>query len=228
MTAVSVASVSVLLAGDGPPLDPTSPQARDWLSAELSKGMYHTQPSLFERFMDWLSRLLSPGSGSGPALPAWAVLVVVVALLALVALVVVRVLRREARTRPALGGAVLDEPGVSAAEYRRRAVGAATLGRWDDVVLDGYRAITQGVVERTILDDLPGRTADEVARDLAPVFPVHADGLRSAAVAFDAVRYGHLAAEEGPARAVLALEDGVRTTRPILPSLPDLLEAGSR
>ena len=231
MTAVPVASTVVLLGGDGPPLDPTSSQARDWLSRELSKDVYHTRPSLLERFLDWLSGLLSPGSGSGSALPAWAVLVVVAVLLLLVALVMVRVLRRESRTRPERGGAVLDEPGVSAAQYRLRATDAAASGRWDDVVLDGYRAISQGVVERTILDDLPGRTADEVARELAPVFPAHADALGSAAAAFDAVRYGHLAAGAGPARAVLALEDEVRATPPILsslPDLPDLLEAGSR
>ena len=49
-----------------PPLDPTSPQARQWLEDELRKGIYHEQKGLLERIWDWLMSLLS-GTGSGGA-----------------------------------------------------------------------------------------------------------------------------------------------------------------
>jgi hypothetical protein len=214
------------LAADGPPLDPSSPQARDWLATELSKQKYHTGATPWERFMDWLRNLLSGGNGTGGGLPAWGTYLAIGVLLLVVALVVVRVVRREARTRTEPGGAVLDEPRVSAEEYRRRAAVAVDRDDWDTVVLEAYRAIARGVVDRTILDDLPGRTADEVARDLGPAFPDAADELRRSAATFDAVRYGHLAATEPAARDVLAAEDRIRRARPILPGLTDVSTGG--
>ena len=217
--ATALAASAWATGGDTPPLDPESAQAREWLLSELSKGRYHTQPGLLERFLTWLSSLFDLGSGTGPALPGAAVWVVVVVLVVLVGVVLARVLRREAHTRPVGSDAVLDEPGMTAAAYRRRAEEAASRADWDAALLDSYRSIAQGSVERAILDDLPGRTADEVAHELGPVFPVDRDALRSAAVAFDKVRYGHLAAGEGAAREVSALEARLRAMRPILPEL---------
>jgi len=212
-------ALGVRLPADGAPLDPSSTQARDWVRQELSKGKYHTAPSLWERFVDWLRGLLGTDGGRGGGLPSWGTTVVVILVLLLVAAIVVRLVRREARTRPVGEGPVLDEPGVSSQEYRRRAAAAVAGADWDGAVLDGYRAIVQGSVERALLDDLPGRTADEVAVELAPVFPSSGDDLRHAAAAFDAVRYGHLAAHEPAARAVLALEERLRRDRPVLPGL---------
>ena len=41
-----------------PPLDPTSPQARQWLEDELRKGIYHEQKGLLQRIWDWLNELI--------------------------------------------------------------------------------------------------------------------------------------------------------------------------
>ena len=207
------------LATDGPPLDPSSAQARDWLAQELAKSKYHTAPSLWERFLEWLRELLNPGTGQGGSLPVWGTYLAIALLLLVIAALVLRVVRREARTRPTGEGTVLEEPGTTAEQYRRRAAQAAGRGDWDSTVLDSYRAVAQGAVERTILDDLPGRTAHEVATELAPVFPVAADELRRAAAAFDAVRYGHLSATEENARVGLAVEVQVRQARPVLPEI---------
>ena len=229
MSALGSAAAGLVAMGraDGSPLDPTSPQAQEWVRRELAKPGYHPQPSLWERVLDWLDSLVGGGSGSGPAIPAWLTAVVVILLLGIVAVVVLTVVRREPTARRVSHAAVLTDPGLTAADYRRRAGAAGDQGRWDGVVLDAFRAIAQGAVERAVLDGLPGRTADETAADLGPVFPAEAAALRRAALAFDAVRYGHLAASESDARAVLALDARVHGARPAtLP--PDLTGSGLR
>ena len=92
-------------------------------------------------------------------------------------------------------------------------------------MLEAYRAIARSAVERTLLDDLPGRTAHEVAVALVPVFPASAASLATAADVFDAVRYGRRAARVESARDRLALDAALATTRPVL---PDPATAGLR
>ena len=202
-----------------PPLDPTSAQAREWLEAELRKGVYHEQPGLLERLLDWVSETLG-GTVTGGVLPAWTVGLAVAVALAVVALVVARSVRAERRmTRPRREG-VLDGPARTAEEHRTAARAALASGDADTAVLEGYRALARSAVERTLLDDLPGRTAHEVAVALGPVFPASAGLLASAADAFDAVRYGHRPAELDTARAVVALEDALARSRPVLADPP--------
>ncbi len=198
---------------DGPPLDPTSPEARQWVRDELARG-YQTEPSPWERFVEWLRSLLS-GEAISSSLPAWVVPVVVVVLLALVALVVLRLVRPEAgAARAGRAPGAVDEEGLRADDYRRRAAAAAERGAWDDALLDAYRALAAAAVERALLTELPGRTPHEVAVALRPLFPAHAGRLDDAADAFDAVRYGHLPAAEPTARSVLALDAELAGTRP--------------
>jgi hypothetical protein len=89
-------------------------------------------------------------------------------------------------------------------------------GDWGTVLLDSYRAVVASAVERTILDELPGRTAHEASLELVRAFPVEHGDLRRAADRFDAVRYGHEAGTEADARAVLALDERLARTRPEL------------
>ena len=69
---------------------------------------------------------------------------------------------------------VLDGPTRTAAEHRAAAGRALEAGDADTAVLEAYRALTRSAIERTLLDDLPGRTAHEVAVALGPVFPASA------------------------------------------------------
>jgi hypothetical protein len=108
---------------------------------------------------------------------------------------------------------------VDATAYRSRASDAARQGDWDTVVLDGYRAIVAASVERTVLDELPGRTAHEASLELSRAFPPEGDAVRAAANRFDAVRYGHDRASEQDGRAVLALDERVARARPELATL---------
>lgn len=198
-----------------PPLDPTSAQAREWLEAELRKGVYQEDPGVLQRLWDWVTRtLLRTADGS---LPSWTIWLAALLGVAVVALVVARSVRAERRMTGSRGAGVLDGPARPAAEHRAAAGAAMAAGDLDTAVLEGYRAIARSAVERTLLDDLPGRTAHEVSVALQPVFPPHAAGLAGAADAFDAVRYGRRPATPDAARAVLALDADLARARPVLP-----------
>lgn len=199
---------------DGPPLDPSSPEAQQWLRDELANGRYLTEPSLWQRFMEWLSTLFAGRPGPG-LLPSWGVVLVVVVLLAVVVLVLLRLVRPEAVTRRRGGTAApVDDEGLSAADYRVRARASADRGDWDAVLLDGYRALAASAVERTLLTELPGRTAHEVALALAPVFPDQANALATAAASFDDVRYGHRRTTRTQAVSTTELDAVLLRTRP--------------
>ena len=205
---------------DGAPLDPTSPQAQEWLAQELAKSKYHAQPSLIERFLAWLMDLLGQ-VGGGPGLPRWVLLVVLLAVLALVVLVARVIMRRDrgGRSGRSGSGATFDEVGVSAEEYRRRAAAALARGEASVALVEAYRAVVAGAVERVILDDAPGRTAREAAAELGPAFPEQARALVDAAAAFDAVRYGHGRASLDAAHQMLALDTTLTRQRPVTAAL---------
>ena len=105
----------------------------------------------------------------------------------------------------------------TAAEHRTAATRALAAGDADTALLEAYRAIARSAIERTLLDDLPGRTPHEVAVELGPAFPASAAALATAADAFDAVRYGRRAARPESARDVIALDSTLAATRPVLP-----------
>lgn len=200
---------------DAPPLDPSGAEGRRWLEEELAKARYDVEPSLWDRFVDWLLGLFET---TGPGLPSWVFAVVLLVGLAVVALVVTLLLRPEARSRRGGDeGGVLDERGVDAAAYRDRAQRAVRDGDWATALLDSYRAVVASAVERTILDELPGRTAHEASVELSRAFPAEDTALRRAADRFDAVRYGHDVGVEGEARDVLSLDDRLARARPELP-----------
>ena len=198
-----------------PPLDPTSPEARQWLEDELRKGVYHEQKGLLQRLWEWLTSLGSGGDGVG--FPAWTIWVAAVIGAAVVALVLYRSLRAERRMTGRRTVGVLEGPTRTAAEHRAAARAALDAGDADLAVLEAYRAIARAAIERTLLDDLPGRTAHEVAVALGPVFPASASSLAVAADAFDAVRYGRRSARVESARDLIALDATLAGARPVLP-----------
>ena len=124
---------------------------------------------------------------------------------------------RPAPVVAATDGGVLDDRGVDATAYRERAQRAVREGDWDTVVLDSYRAVVASAVERTILDELPGRTAHEASLELSRAFPTE-DG--RPAPCRRPVRRRPLRARrrarEADARAVLALDERLARARPEL------------
>ena len=102
----------------------------------------------------------------------------------------------------------------SAADHRRAADQAAAGGRWEEAVLERYRAIVRSLEERTILDPRPGRTADEAAAEAALVLPLLADDLRAAAQTFDSVAYGGRGATSTDDHFLREIDRAVQATTP--------------
>lgn len=194
-----------------PPLDPSSGEGRRLLADELAKAEYGAEESLLRRalraFLDWFLGLFD--GAAGDTISLWWVVAVVGGLLLVLALALWAAIRLQPgrRVRRAPQGGVFEEVGISAAEYRRRAQEARTRGDVDVAVLEAYRAIAAGAVERFVLDDLPGATAREIAVALAGSYPDEATSLREAAESFDGVRYGGQAVSPATADGVLDLEE---------------------
>lgn len=168
--------------------------------------------SVIRWVIDHLRALLDGASQLAGVSPLITVLVALV-VIALLVWVLPRVRRESVAAAP--GGTVLEDLRITPGTYRDRAAQAFAEGRYDDAVLDGFRAIAKDMSDRTVLDDSPGRTAHEVSLALAPPFPDHADRLSHAANVFDAVRYGHRSATSDQAGQVMQLDADLVRTRPV-------------
>lgn len=166
--------------------------ARDAARRELSKGIYHHDDEpwplrIIRAIQRWIDHALqtvsrhAPGGGAG----AVALLLAAIALVAFVWWRVGLVRRTSTADRPVLAG----KPRTSG-DLLREAEAAAMAGQWDAAVVARMRAFAMTVEERGLVDPRPGRTADELAAELATALPAVRDASRSAAVAFDTVVYG--------------------------------------
>jgi hypothetical protein len=194
-------------------LRPDPDQARSWLERELARPEYRR--GLFERFLSWLGdlwdRLTSVTVGSSALSTAMAI-VLLVLLLVLMGVVATR-LRREPAAR--WDRAVLvDARATSPDEHRARAEAALREGRFDDALVEAFRALASRSLRRGLVDARPALTAHELAVDLAVAFPDRAPDLVGAAALFDRVFYGHQRAMAEDAMGVLALDERLRTARP--------------
>lgn len=204
------------LAG-GVPVDPDRETAHRWLLEELTRPEYSQSPSLLERLLTWFGGLfdgLPAFDGGRPPLAILLVLVVVV-----VALVAWRVTGpvRVAR-RPRRSVTVLDDDSRTSTELRAAADAAAARGDWAAAVLDRFRAVVRGLEERVVLDERPGRTAQEAASAAAARLPSVAGSLHDGARRFDDVCYGTLPAGPQDDAAMRELDAQVAAQRPLQPT----------
>ena len=198
-----------------PPVLPGAGEARRWAEEELAKAEYReAAPSwietVWENFLDWFSSLDGSSQSAGP-LPG-PVIGIVIALVIAAAVILARPRLNAAprRTRD-----VFEADSVlSAAEYRQRAEASAASGEWGDAVVERFRALVRAAEDRTILEPQPGRTADEVARELAVPFPREAGRLERAAGVFDAVRYGNRPAGRGDYQELAGLDADLEAAKP--------------
>ena len=167
------------------PLRPDPGQARSWVERELSRPEYHR--SLLEQFLGWLRGLWEAADGHrprrlaavdrGPPSRSSSVLLVVVML-------AVSRLRREPLRRHGRPPRCCSAP----EHLPRRAPGAGARRRWPRRPYDGRSSRRSGRWRCArcgagSVDERPGLTAHELAADLGPVFPDHAERLRPSAVA---------------------------------------------
>lgn len=198
-----------------PPVLPEVGEARRWAAEELAKAEYReAAPSwveiAWENFLDWFSSLDGSAQSAGP-LPG-PVIGIVIALIIAAAVIL---------ARPRLNAAArcsreVFEPDsvLTASDYRQRAEAAAAAGEWGDAVVERFRALVSTAEDRIILDPQPGRTADEVARDLAVPFPNEAGRLERAAGVFDAVRYGNRPAGKADYQDLAGLDADLEALKP--------------
>jgi hypothetical protein len=200
----------------GAPLDPTRDEARRWARHELSDPVYaQHEPGWAERALLWLWHSLDnlslpagPGSTGG--------LVILLALVVLAVLVVwLRTGPMRGPTARARQQAVLQGTMRTAAEHRALADQAAEQGRWQEAVRERFRAVVRGLEERGLIDELPGRTAQEVATDAGRSLPAHRVLLREAAGVFDDVCYGSRAATSEHDAVVRRLDAQVAAATPV-------------
>ena len=192
--------------GLDPPLDPSGDEARSALRRELAHPDYH-ETNLVERILTWIGRKLDEGVGAAadvPPLTTFAGMLVGLLLLAAVVWLVSRA-RLTARTKAERTPALTDER-VTAGELRARAEASLQEGRYDDALVDGFRALAVRQVEHGRIEDTPQATAHELARALAAEFPTRRHLVDRAADLFDFVLYGEHPATREQAVDVLDLD----------------------
>ncbi len=196
-----------------PPLDPSGSEARSRLRRELLHTEYHQQ-NLFQELLNWLIRKIGGGVGAasdaGP-IPTLMTMLIFIGLVAGLAWLVSRA-QRTARGKDETR-AVLTEEVITADELRARADAALQAGRFEEAVVDGFRAVAVRQVERGRLPDTPGATAHEVAETLAREYAPMADRVHGSARLFDEVLYGDRPATREQAGSVLALDDDLVVRR---------------
>ena len=196
-----------------PPLDPSGSEARSKLRRELLRPEYHQQ-NVLQQVFTWLQRKVNSGinrASEAPPLSTFLTMVIFVALALALAWLISRA-RRTATAREQKRVVLTDEV-VTAAELRARADAALEAGRFEEAVVDGFRALTVRQVERGRLSDAPGATAHEVASTLADEYAASADRVNASAALFDAVLYGDRPATREQAASVLALDDDLTVRR---------------
>lgn len=196
-----------------PPLDPSPDESRSLLRRELLKPEYN-QDNLVLRLLDWLERQINRGLNAAsdtPPLQTFTAMVLLVLLVGGLAWLLSRA-RRTERT-PQEKRSVLTDEVISAAELRARAEAALADGRYEDALVDAFRALAVRQVERGRLDDTPGATAHEIALSLASEYPHQRPRVDTSAGLFDSVLYGDRSATRDQAVGVLALDDELAGVR---------------
>lgn len=190
------------------PWQPEPEEARRLLEDELAKDRYQAaQPNpvlewigdRFDELLDWLDSL-----GQGVAgVPSW----VLPALLVVVAVVVLILVRPRANARGRRrDSAMLTERVSTPADHRAAAERAHARSDHGQALVSWFRAAVREAEVRTVVDERPGRTASEAARELARVFPQEQAELHRVAEAFNAVLYDHATATAEQALAARDLD----------------------
>ncbi len=197
------------------PVQPGADEARRWLVEELAKPEYRTDPSLLQRFLEWLQGLFEGAPVLDLGGPLTAVIVVVAVLLVAGIAYWVAGPVRLSRRAPA-SAVVLDDDTRTAAEMRTAADAAVASGDWATAALERFRAVVRSLEERAVIESLPGRTAREAAETAGERVPDVAEGLARGAHLFDDVAYGKAVVGPEADAFLRALDERTLAARPAL------------
>lgn len=198
------------------PVQPDGATARTWVADELTKAVYHQQPSLLERLWSWVTEQVQrflAAAGGVDGRPALLVIGAGIAVVVLVSLLVAGPVQRS-RTSRRGSTAVFDDDTRSASELLASADRHAADGRWGPAVLDRFRALLRSLEDRAVLEPRPGRTADEGAREAGARLTGYAVELAAAARLFDEVCYGEASPGSDDDSRLRRLSEQVAATRP--------------
>lgn len=194
-----------------PTIDIDRETAHDAAQRELAKPIY-PRDSLTHRLSDWIDELLYRLVLKGSSIPGGWFTITVLAIVAVVAIIVaVRIIRRTMRTNRGADHQLFGVAELSAAEHRATAEQYAALGNWAAAIRHRLRAVARQLEETGILNAVPGRTANELARDAGASMPDLAAALSRGADAFNDVTYGERPGTEAAYRMIADLDDHVRS-----------------
>ena len=220
MTAVSAALSHLLAPVLDAPVDPTAPEARDWLQTELAKSEYQSaRPTWFDLFAAWvrdtIADLISSVRGDGPPGAGIAVVIGIIVVVLVIAFLLFGLPRLNRRSR-VTGELFGENDDRNSDAMRLAAKQAAERGDFALAIAEMFRSIARALSERTVLTVSPGTTARDFASKAGIAFPEQASSFADAAISFDDVRYlGRDGTREQYDR-IAALDIAVRATRPNL------------
>jgi Domain of unknown function (DUF4129) len=213
---------SVAQADGGPGIGPGIGRhaAQQLARKELSKTIY--QPSLLQRFLNWLGRL---GSNVNVSVPGgwWALIALIVAVVLVAAAVIIRI--RPGRSHRGADGVLLQGRPLSARDHRLAAERSATAGDFSAAIIERVRAIAVELEQRGVLAPRPGRTADELAAEASRPLAAQASELTAVMRLFDEVMYGGRDGTQAGYQRARDLDARLQVTRPAGPA--ELLPAGT-
>ena len=115
---------------------------------------------------------------------------------------------------------IFDRSPHSADDYRQTAELAYLRGDLTEAVRERFRAVVRELEQRGILDEVSGRTVDEIATQAGLMLPAKAGLLRVGARIFDDVVYGAQPATVDSYRHLAELDGQIRLARPASLGVP--------
>ena len=198
-----------------PTVDIDRDAAYEAAQRELSKPIY-PKGSLTDRFSEWLQELLYRILLRGSSLPGGWLTIVVLLILASVALfVAIRIARRTMRTNRGGDYQLFGAGELSAAEHRAMAEQCAARGDWAAAIRHRLRAVARQLEQTGVLNPVPGRTANELARDAGQTIPRLGPELSSAATVFNDVTYGEVPGTQMAYQTIAALDEHLLAQPPV-------------
>jgi hypothetical protein len=193
-----------------PTIDIDRETAHEAAQHELAKPIY-PKTSLMDRIGEWIDELLYRLIAKGASFPGgWFVLGLLVILVVVALIVAVWIARRMMRTSRGKEARLFGLHELSAAEHRATAEAYAAQGNWGAAIRHRLRAVARHLEETGMLNPVPGRTANELARDAGELLPAFDGELRRAATVFNDVTYGERPGTEPNYRLVAELDDALR------------------
>jgi Domain of unknown function (DUF4129) len=186
-----------------PPPEVSAEEAGRTADEVLARPEFQEQEGLLQRFINWLRDLLSfdrpqeppePGSVDLSWLGSLLGWLLVLALLGLAVFLVIRYIRFGGKRRgPEPEDDVeVEEEERSAVDWQGDADALEAAGRWKEAMVARYQSLVRGLVERSVLQPVPGRTAGEYGDDVAGVLPEVTEPFDEATELFERAWYGDL------------------------------------